>query len=41
MGCVSIAAFVSLSGIPIKITNSAKGLKIGAITAGINKQVNN
>ena len=41
MGCVSISAFASLSGIPIKITNSAKGLKIGAITAGINKQVNN
>ena len=38
MGCVSIAAFASLSGIPIKITNSAKELKIGAITAGINKK---
>ena len=41
MGCVSISAFAPLSGIPIKITNSAKALKIGAITAGINKQVNN
>ena len=39
MGCVSISAFASLIGIPIKITNFAKGLKVGAIAAGINKHM--
>ena len=34
-GCVSISAFVSLVSIPIGIVSSAVGLKIGAITAGI------
>ena len=36
-GCVSISTFASLVGIPIGITSSATGLKIGAITAGIKK----
>ena len=36
-GCISISAFVSLIGIPIGITNSAIGLKICAITAGVKK----
>ena len=36
-GCISISAFASLLGIPIKITSSAIGLKICAITAGIKK----
>ena len=36
-GCVSIAAFASLVGIPIGITSSATGLKICVITAGIKK----
>ena len=36
-GCISISAFPSLLGIPIGITNSAIGLKICAITAGIKK----
>ena len=36
-GCVSIFAFASLVGIPIGNTNSAIGLKICAITAGIKK----
>ena len=38
-GCVSMSAFVSLIGIPIKITSSAIGLKICAIGiyAGIAK----
>ena len=33
--CIFISAFISLVGIPIEITNSAIGLKICAITAGI------
>ena len=36
-GCVSISAFASLVGIPIRITSSAIGLKICVITAGIKK----
>ena len=36
-GCIPISAFSSLIGIPIEITNSAIGLKICAITAGIKK----
>ena len=36
-GSISISAFASLLGIPIAITNSAKGLKLCAITAGIKK----
>ena len=36
-GCISISTFVSLIGIPIGITNSAIGLKICAITAGVKK----
>ena len=36
-GCASISAFASLVGIPIEITNSAIGLKIFVITAGIEK----
>ena len=36
-GCVSISAFASILGIPIGITSSAIGLKICAITAGIQK----
>ena len=35
--CVSIAAFASLLGISIGITDSATGVKICAITAGIKK----
>ena len=35
-GCVSIATFASLVGNPIGITSSAVGIKISAITAGIN-----
>ena len=35
--CVSISAFASLVGIPIGNINSAIGLKICAITAGIKK----
>ena len=34
-GCISISSFVSLLGIPIRITSSAIGLKISAIAAGI------
>ena len=34
-GYVSISVFASLIGIPIRITSSAIGLKICAITAGI------
>ena len=34
-GCISISAFASLLGIPIGITSSAVGLKICAVTAGI------
>ena len=37
IGCVSISAFAFLVGIPIGITSSAIGLKICAITAGIEK----
>ena len=36
-GCVSISAFASLVGVPIGVTSSAIGLKICAITAGIEK----
>ena len=36
-GCTSNSAFASLLGVPIGITKSAIGLKIGAITAGIKK----
>ena len=36
-GFFSIFAFTSLVGIPISITNSAIGLKICVITAGIKK----
>ena len=36
-GCVSIPAFTSLVGVPIRITSSAIGLKICVITAGIKK----
>ena len=36
-GCISISAFTSLNGIPIRITSSAIGLKICAIAAGIKK----
>ena len=36
-GCVSISAFAALVGISIGITSSATGLKICAITAGIQK----
>ena len=36
-GCISISAFASLVGIPIGITNSAIGLRICAIAAGIKK----
>ena len=35
--CVSISAFASLIGIPIKITSSAIGLKICTITAEIKR----
>ena len=36
-GCISISAFSSLICIPVGITSSIIGLKICAITAGINK----
>ena len=36
-GCISISAFQYLLGIPIRITSSAIGLKICAITAGVKK----
>ena len=36
-GCISVSAFTFLLGIPIRITSSASGLKICAITAGIKK----
>ena len=36
-GCISSSAFASLIGIPIGIKSSAIGLKICAITAGIEK----
>ena len=35
--CVSISAFASLVGVPIRIMSSAIGLKRCAITAGIKK----
>ena len=34
-GCISISVFTFLLGIPIRITSSAIGLTICAITAGI------
>ena len=34
-GCISISPFASLVGIPIRITSSAIGLKICAITGGV------
>ena len=37
-GCVFISAFASLIGIPMGITSSSIGLKICAITVGIEKQ---
>ena len=36
-GCISISAFASLLGIPIRNTSSAMSSKIKAITAGIEK----
>ena len=36
-GCISISAFASLIGIPIRIISFPIGLKICAITAGIKK----
>ena len=36
-GCISISSFSYLLGIPIRITSSAIGLKICAITAGVKK----
>ena len=36
-GCISIFAFASLFGIPIRITSSAIGLTMSAIVAGIRK----
>ena len=36
-GCLSIFTFASLVGIPIRITSSAIGLKIRAITTGVIK----
>ena len=36
-GCISISSFASLSRIPIEITNSAIGLQICAVNAGIEK----
>ena len=36
-GCILISAFTSLIRIPIRITSSAIGLKISAITARIKK----
>ena len=35
--CISISAFASFLEIPIRITSSAIGLKICAITVGIKK----
>ena len=35
-GCLSISAFVSFVDIPVGITSSALGLKIYAVTSGIN-----
>ena len=36
-GCISISAFASLVGVRVEITNSARGLKICVITAGVKK----
>ena len=36
-GCISISAFASLVGIPIRIASSTIGLNICVITAGIKK----
>ena len=36
-GCVLTSAFASLVFLPLSITNSALGVKICAITAGIKK----
>ena len=36
-GCVSMSEFASLAAIPVGITRYAVGIKIYAITAGINK----
>ena len=36
-GCISSSAFSSLAGIPGRITSSAIGLKVCAMTAGIKK----
>ena len=36
-GCISISAFASLLGIPIRITSSAIGLTICVIASGIEK----
>ena len=36
-GCISSSAFSSLAGIPVRITSSAIGLKVCAMTAGIKK----
>ena len=38
-GCFSISAFVSLVSVPVGIASSAVGLRICAITAGINMSV--
>ena len=35
--CISISAFTSLISVPIGITSSAFGLKIGAMTTGSKK----
>ena len=35
--CISISTFASAIGIPVEITSSAVGLKIGVIAAGIKK----
>ena len=37
IGCVSISAFASLVGMPIKIASSAIGLKVCITTAAIKK----
>ena len=36
-GCVSISAFGSLAGVPVATVSSAVGLRIYAITVGVNK----
>ena len=36
-GCISISAFASLLGIPVRIMSSAIGIKICAIAAGIKR----